>query len=210
AELNRRGPAAVRTEPGLAALNPTEVRTLLEGGAILVDVRPTRQYAAGHIPGSVSIPLRAAFASWLGWLLPDDVPLIFVLGSAPDGAEVGWPALKIGYERLAGQLDGGIAGWGEAGGAVTTTRLVTAEEFADRAVLDVRQSAEYAAGHIPGAMHLELGDLPEHAAQLPHRRVVVTCEHGERAITAASLLERVGHRDVAVLAGGPQDWADAT
>jgi hydroxyacylglutathione hydrolase len=210
AEVNRRGPADVRTEPGLAALNPAEVRTLLEGGAILIDVRPTRQYAAGHIPGSVSIPLRAAFATWLGWLLPHDVPLVFVLGSGQDSADVVWPALKIGHERLAGQLDGGIAGWIAAGEAVTTTRLVTAEDFEDRAVLDVRQSAEYALGHIPGAMHLELGDLPEHATQLPHRRMVVTCGHGERAMTAASLLERFGHRDVAVLAGGPQDWADVT
>jgi hydroxyacylglutathione hydrolase len=35
------------------------------------------------------------------------------------------------------------------------------------------------------------------------------CGHGERAATAASLLERVGISDVRILAGGPQDWADA-
>jgi rhodanese-related sulfurtransferase len=36
------------------------------------------------------------------------------------------------------------------------------------------------------------------------------CGHGERAATAASLLERAGHTAVAVLTGGPRDWADAT
>jgi hydroxyacylglutathione hydrolase len=210
AEINRRGPAPILTEPGLAALNPAQVRSLLDDGAVLVDVRPIGQYAAGHVPGSVSIPLRDAFASWLGWLLPHDVPLVFVLGPGQDPADIVWAALKIGYERLAGQLDGGLAAWAADGGAITATRLVGAEEFEDRAVLDVRQSAEYAAGHIPRAVHLELGDLPHHAAQLPRRSTVVMCEHGERAMTAASLLERHGHRDVAVLAGGPQDWAAAT
>jgi hydroxyacylglutathione hydrolase len=210
AEINRHGPAPIRTVPGLAELNPAEVRSLLDDGAVLVDVRPIGQYAAGHIPGSVSIPLRDAFASWLGWLLPHDVPLVFVLGPGHDPAEVVWPALKIGHEHLVGQLTGGIAAWIADGGAVTAIRLVTAEEFDDPAVLDVRQREEYAAGHIPGAVHLELGDLPKHAEQLPHRSTVVMCAHGERAMTAASLLERCGHRDVAVLAGGPQDWADAT
>jgi rhodanese-related sulfurtransferase/glyoxylase-like metal-dependent hydrolase (beta-lactamase superfamily II) len=210
AEVNRRGPAPITVEPGLAARNPAEVRSLLENGAIVVDVRPMRQYAAGHIPGSVSIPLRDAFASWLGWLLPHDRPLVFVLGSGQDPAEIVWPALKIGYEQLAGQLEGSIDAWSADGGAMTTTRLISAEEFEDRAVLDVRQRAEYAVGHVPGAVHLELGNLLEHAAQLPHRRMVVICGHGERAITAASLLERYGHRDIAVLAGGPQDWVAAT
>jgi hydroxyacylglutathione hydrolase len=36
------------------------------------------------------------------------------------------------------------------------------------------------------------------------------CGHGERAMTAATLLERAGRRDIAVLAGGPDDWAAAT
>jgi hydroxyacylglutathione hydrolase len=210
AEINRRGPAPIRTEPLLAALNPAEVRDLLKDGAVLVDVRPIGQYAAGHVPGSVSIPLRDAFASWLGWLLPHDVPLVFVLGPGQDPAEVVWPALKIGHERLAGQLAGGLAAWTADGSAITTTRLVTAGQMDDRAVLDVRQRAEYGAGHVPGAVHLELGDLPDHAAQLPHRSTVVMCAHGDRAMTAASLLERHGHRDLAVLAGGPHDWAAAT
>jgi rhodanese-related sulfurtransferase/glyoxylase-like metal-dependent hydrolase (beta-lactamase superfamily II) len=210
AEINRYGPATVDTEPGLAALKPAELRRLLDDGAFLVDVRPARQYAAAHIPGSVSIPLRDTFASWLGWLLPPDAPLVFVLGPGQSSADIVWPSLKIGYERLAGRLDGGVAAWIADGGPVTATRLVGAEEFDDRAVLDVRQRAEYSAGHVPGAMHLELGDLPHHAAQLPRRRMVLMCGHGDRAMTAASLLERSGHRDLAVLAGGPQDWADAT
>jgi rhodanese-related sulfurtransferase len=75
-------------------------------------------------------------------------------------------------------------------------------------VLDVRQDAEYAAGHVPGALHVELGALPRtHVCDGP---LTVMCGHGERATTAASLLVSLGHRDITVLAGGPGEWAAAT
>ncbi|NUT46002.1 MAG: rhodanese-like domain-containing protein, partial [Saccharothrix sp.] len=62
----------------------------------------------------------------------------------------------------------------------------------------------------PGAQHVELGDLAGRADEVPREPLVVMCGHGERAMGAASLLERAGHRDVAVLTGGPGDWAAAT
>ncbi|MFI1164620.1 rhodanese-like domain-containing protein [Streptomyces sp. NPDC020801] len=74
---------------------------------------------------------------------------------------------------------------------------------------DVRPIADFAAGHIPGAVGIELGDLPVRAGEAP-ARAVVHCGHGERAMTAASLLRCAGREDVAVLAGGPDDWARAT
>jgi rhodanese-related sulfurtransferase len=77
-------------------------------------------------------------------------------------------------------------------------------------VLDVRQRSEYTAGHLPGATHVELGDLAGEADVVAGRPVVVMCGHGERALTGATLLERAGHPDPQVLIGGPKDWAAAT
>ena len=208
AEINRKGPGVVIRAPGLALLSPAAVRSLLAGGGWLVDVRPVADFAAGHIPGAVSIALREQFATWLGWLVPAGVPLGFVLAPGQDPAEVAWQALKIGYEHLAGQLDGGMAAWQAGGGPVTGTGLVSAGRLGDRPVLDVRQDSEYRAGHIPGAVHIELGDLPGLAQAAPEGAVVM-CGHGERAMTAASLLQRAGHHGLAVLAGGPGDWAAA-
>jgi rhodanese-related sulfurtransferase len=179
------------------------------GGGQVIDVRPVADFAAGHIPGAVSIPLRGQFATWLGWLIPDEVPLGFVLASGQDPAEIAWQALKIGYEDLAGQLDGGMAAWHADGGPAEQTSLVTAGRIGARPVLDVRQAAEYAAGHVPGAVHVELGDLPARFRDAP-RGAVVMCGHGERAMTAASLLQRAGHDGLAVLAGGAPNWAAAT
>ena len=181
----------------------------MSGGGQVVDVRPVADFAAGHVPGAVSIPLRHQFATWLGWVVRDGVPLGFVLAGGQDPAEVAWQALKIGYENLAGQLDGGMAAWHADAGPAETTELVTAGRIAGRPVLDVRQAAEYAAGHVPAAVHIELGDLPARAQDAPAAAVVM-CGHGERAMTAASLLQRAGHQGLAVLDGGPQDWADAT
>ncbi|HEY2266539.1 MAG TPA: MBL fold metallo-hydrolase [Streptosporangiaceae bacterium] len=209
AEVNRRGPAPVTGSPGLAALTPAGLRSLMGGGGQVIDVRPVADFAAGHIPGAVSIPLREQFATWLGWLLPAGVPLGFVLADGRDPAEVAWQALKVGYEDLAGQLDGGMAAWQADGGPVETTALVTAGRIGGRPVLDVRQASEYASGHIPGAVHVELGDLPAQLQDAPAGAVVM-CGHGERAMTAASLLQRAGHRGLAVLAGGAPDWAAAT
>ena len=209
AEVNRRGPAPVSSVPGLAPLTPAALRSLAGRGGRVIDVRPVADFAAGHIPGAVSIALREQFATWLGWLLAGGVPLGFVLAPGQDPAEVAWQALKIGYEDLAGQLAGGMAAWQADGGPVEETELVSAGRVDGRAMLDVRQAGEYQSGHVPGAVHIELGDLPARVEAAPAAAVVM-CGHGERAMTAASLLQRAGHHGLAVLAGGAQDWAAAT
>lgn len=210
-ELNRRGPAVLEHTPALAPLDPATVRRMLADGAMVIDVRPVPAFAAGHVPGAVSIPMRPVFASWLGWLAPQERPLIILREPDQDPAEIAWQAAKIGYRNLAGELTGGLPAWSADDGPVTGTRLLRAGEMHGTArVLDVRQQAEFAAGHLPGAMHVELGDLAAHAAELPHEPTIVMCGHGERAMGGASLLERAGHRDLAVLTGGPDDWARTT
>jgi glyoxylase-like metal-dependent hydrolase (beta-lactamase superfamily II)/rhodanese-related sulfurtransferase len=214
AEVNRRGPVLVGRSPQLASLDPVAVHRLREGGAELVDVRPVKDFGAGHIPGSLSIPLRPAFATWLGWLVEPDRPLVFVRNVDQDPAEIAWQALKVGYERIAGELAGGLSSWTAEGGTVNGIPLVDAAAVGDRAVLDVRQTGEFTEGHLPGAIHVELGALAtgaaEPPAEPPAEPMVVMCGHGERAMTAASLLARSGTRDLAVLVGGAEDWSDVT
>jgi glyoxylase-like metal-dependent hydrolase (beta-lactamase superfamily II)/rhodanese-related sulfurtransferase len=211
AEANRHGPAILDTPPTLAPLSVNRVRTLLADGGQVIDVRPVADYAAGHIPGALAIPLRGAFATWLGWLVPDPAtPLVFVASPDQDLDEIVWQALKVGYEHLAGLLDGGLTAWTAAGHPVRTTPLLTPDQVDPARVLDVRQASEYTAGHLPAAHHIELGALAAHAADLTGGPVVTMCGHSERATTAASLLERAGHTDIAVLGTGPAEWAQVT
>lgn len=71
---------------------------------------------------------------------------------------------------------------------------------------DVREDGEFAAGNLPGAGHVELGALPEGLPQHPGG-LVVMCGHGERAMSAGSILAAAGRRDLTVAIGGPEDWA---
>jgi rhodanese-related sulfurtransferase len=97
-EENRRGPAVVPATPVLTPLTPGQVLAVQNGGSQVIDVRPVPAYAAGHIPDSLAIPLREAFATWLGWLVPDPAsPLVVVADPGQDLSEVIWQALKIGY-----------------------------------------------------------------------------------------------------------------
>ena len=212
-EINRRGPEPVAGD-SLRRLSAGEVVRMRESGAEVVDVRPVREFAATHLPGSISIPLRPVFATWLGWLLPPAKPLIIVRDADQDPAEVLWQARKVGYDRqLLGELEGGVAAWTQADQPTKAIPLVTPEHIGESRVLDIRQDSEFTAGRIPGATHVELGRLAHdtenigNAAQEP---TVVMCGHGERAMGAASLLARAGQRDLSVLAGGPDDWAAAT
>lgn len=206
-ERNRRGPEVLGTPfLGLPALAADDVQRRVESGTLVVDVRPVAAWAAGHIPGALSIPLRPQFGAWLGWLVADDVPLVFLTDDDQNVAEIVRQARTIGYDQLAGVLAGGIDAWRAAGRPVAASGLVQAQQL-DRPVLDVRQRAEVAAGHVPGALHLELGSVGDHTAALPTGPLAVMCGHGERAATAASLLERAGRTDVAVVIGGPSDWA---
>lgn len=74
----------------------------------------------------------------------------------------------------------------------------------DRPLLDIRRDNEFTAGHVPGATHVELGALA--TATVPAGPLVTMCGKAERATTGASVLQRAGHRDVAVLRGGFTGW----
>ena len=212
---NRVGPELLgRDWRVLPLLSTDRVRDHVVGGGVLVDARPIGAFAAGHIPGALSIELRPQFASWLGWLVDDTKPLVFVLDEDQDRGELTRQCRTIGYDHLLGELTGGMAAWQAAGLPQTQIPLVQAERLDDQAgvVLDVRQASEVANGHLPGAVAIELGALAgdQLPAPLPAGPVIVMCGHGERAMTAASLLARAGHKDLRVAIGGPADWRRTT
>ena len=208
-EVNRRGPELIQGDslPGLAA---AEVARIRQTNAEIVDVRPVSDFADAHVPGSVSIPLRPVFATWLGWLVDAGKPIVVVRNVDQDPAEILWQARKVGYDQIVGELAGGFVAWVAAGEPTTSIPLVGVEALEGARVLDIRQDNEYGAGHLPGADHIELGALVDHVQDVPKEPLVVMCSHGERAMGAASLLARAGRRDVTVLDGGPEDSVEKT
>jgi rhodanese-related sulfurtransferase len=208
-EVNRHGPPLYETVPSLDRIDLAEFRREVAEGTLVVDVRPIEHFARGHVPGALSIALRPVFGSWLGWLVHPDRRLVFVLDEGQDRADLVRQSLNVGYEKLVGELDGGMDAWRAAGFAQVEHQLV-APDRVDGTVLDVRQRSEFDEGHLPEAVNVELGSLEDLVDQLPDGAVTLMCRHGERASTAASILEAHGRNDVRVLVGGPADCAAAT
>jgi rhodanese-related sulfurtransferase/glyoxylase-like metal-dependent hydrolase (beta-lactamase superfamily II) len=212
--VNQAGPRLRREIPWPKALEP-DAFAKLRSASIVVDTRSKEDYAAGHVPGSLNNTLRDVYSVWLGWLVPPNAELLFVKDDETPVDAIVEESLLVGYERFGGWLNGGIAGWQASGRAVATVDLADAAKakryLLDGATsLDVREQDEYAAGHIEGAIHVPLGALHGNLSLVPaNGPIVVYCGHGERASTAASLLEAAGHTDLVNLDGGFGAWKDA-
>ncbi|MBB3035924.1 MBL fold metallo-hydrolase [Hoyosella altamirensis] len=211
-EINHKGPAVLGSTPTLTSLTTADVEDLVDEGAQVVDVRPAAEFADGHILGALSITLRPVFATWLGWLADPNRPVVIIRSANQNSDDIVWEAAKVGFDTLAGELQGGMDGWNGPVDAGTVT-LQSANQLAAQSLtsmLDIRQEGEFTAGHIAGAVHIELGALSKQLDQAPDGPVVVMCGHGERAMGAASILAKAGHSDVRVLDGCPADLAHAT
>ena len=209
-DLNRAGPAVYGADPPvLRPLSPDELATLQTAGAVVVDARPIDRYAAHHIPSSLSIELRNQFGTWLGWLVDPNRTIVIVVDDDQDIPSLVWQTLNVGFEPPKGRLAGGIAAWRAAGRPVTEIDLVPAGDVrADRAIVDVRQLSEWQTNHVTGAIHVELGDIVAQTTQL-EGDIQLHCGHGQRAMSAASLLEQAGVETLAVITGGPREISAA-
>ena len=206
--MNQSGVPIYDTVPTLAPLDADRrASSSWTEGAALVDARAVTAFAAGHVPGSLSIELRPVFASWLGWLTEPDQPVVFVLDDDQDETDLVRQALTIGHDNLAGRLAGGFDAWLAAGLPVETTELVEPDAI-DRPLLDIRQDNEFVAGHVPGAAHVELGALADgdRAGRSGGDDVRQDRTGHDRAPASCS---GAGHADVAVLRGGFSGWTRA-
>src|SRR6202046_3408418 len=111
AEINRTGAAPLSDLPMLPAVEPVELKALLEEGGIALDVRPGEQFAAGHVPGSVNIALSGQFASWAGALLGLAARPVLIAESLEAVSEARMRLARIGLEDSRGYLAGGVEAW---------------------------------------------------------------------------------------------------
>ncbi len=215
-DANRRGAPALDSLPPLARLSPAEAYRRQQEGATLLDTRAATWYASGHVPGSVQIGLAGEFAAWAGALLGLDRELILVTDE-DHGEEARIRLARVGIERVAGVLDGGIPGWAREGLPLVDTEQIAAQELAGEiaanpewTVVDVRRPAEWQEGHFGGAVLAPLHTLSSRIPELDRDRpLVVYCKGGYRSMIACSLLEAAGFPRVINLLGGYDAWTAA-
>jgi glyoxylase-like metal-dependent hydrolase (beta-lactamase superfamily II)/rhodanese-related sulfurtransferase len=194
-------------------LTPRQVQQARDTGALVVDVRTELQFDEAHIPGAVSITARrAGFGSKLAWLAAPGQPLVLVGRDDEDAFQAATLAGAVGLREIAGYLDGGMTSWREERLPVDRVARMTVPELHERRgdvqILDVRDREEWEAGRIPGSVHVPYHDL--HAlpdALDPERPIAAICGTGQRSAVAASILKRLGARDVIhVVDGGVPRW----
>ena len=215
AAVNRGGATLIgRTLPPLARLTAGEVAQLSDAGAALVDVREGRDYDRGHIPGSYSVGIDGPVSAWVGWLIARGRPIVLAGGTSAQNRKAQRQLLRIGFDTIAGELDGGVDAWRDSGRELSTFATVEVEDMAQwvlsaepMTVVDVRDEHEWVLGHVPGALHMYVPDVTARAGEIPHDApVAVHCASGYRAGIAASLLEQAGLKRIIHVNGEYSDW----
>ena len=215
--INREGPRLLHGIHEPERLPGTRIAGLLARGAFVVDARPAAADAAGHLPGTINIPLDRSFTTWAGWLVPYDRDFHLLLNDGHDGAEAVRDLAMIGLDRVAGVFGSeALAAWTAEGRALETVPQMSVAELAgamsrrEVAVVDVRGVAEWEAGHLSGVPNIPLGQLGQRIGELPRDRpLVVHCQSGARSAIASSILRAKGLANVVNLAGGFAAWRSA-
>jgi glyoxylase-like metal-dependent hydrolase (beta-lactamase superfamily II) len=162
------------------------------GDTVIIDVRPFDEYAAGHLPGSLSFPVSTDDAVFMGWTLPWDSPVVLV-GTRPQVEEVRTHMVRIGWDSIVGRIEPETLDV-ITDGELLTMSIITFAELPEGVehLVDVRDPLEHMAGVIPGA---KLGHLPDIAADpeaFSADEVFIHCQGGYRAGVASGFLEATG------------------
>jgi hydroxyacylglutathione hydrolase len=208
--INREGPRILGGFNRPALMQPDAIDSLLREGRIVVDTRRSADFAAGHIPRTINIPLNKSFTTWAGWLVPFDSEFYLI---AEEGRldELVKDLAMIGLDQVAGWFDPAII---TSRTDLETTAQISADELAAKVdrdevtVIDVRGRAEWELGHLPGVENIPVGYLTERLAEVPTSKpVVVHCQSGSRSAIAASVLQAAGVKNVINYGGGFSEWS---
>jgi hydroxyacylglutathione hydrolase len=213
---NLAGPPALGVLGEPEALPPDAFAAAQTDSAIVLDTRPPEAFGGGHIPGALNVGLGSGFATWAGTVLPDDAKVLLVLDRPADLWEATWQLLRIGYGLPAGWLAGGMFAWRTAARPLARLEQITVHELRHRLdvgglnLLDVRQPAEWADGHVEGATYLTGAELPQRSDEVPDDKpLAVICGSGYRSSVAASLLAARRDHPVLNVLGGMNAWDNA-
>jgi glyoxylase-like metal-dependent hydrolase (beta-lactamase superfamily II)/rhodanese-related sulfurtransferase len=216
AEMNRRERGTL--DASLAALKMLSVEQaelLISGNALILDTRDPADFAGAHWRGAVNVGLEGKFANWAGSVLDRERPVVIIADDGREKESV-LRLARIGNDRVAGVLHGGMLALAARPDLIERTPRTTARALAERLsakdaplIVDVRTDAERAGGFIAGSIHLPLAQWPGRLREVPEGRpLAVYCAGGYRSSIAASLLRAAGRTDVTDLVGGFAAWRE--
>lgn len=193
-------------------MTPADVAAALEEGAVALDLRPPRPFAAEHLPGALTMQFnRADLADRAELMLPRDLRLVVHAEPEPI-AKVAVDILREAGFDVLGHLEGGLKAWKAEGRPTESLSLIDVDELhgalGDYTVIDAREGFEHRHAHITGAVLFPPGDAWESAHETPAGTpLAVVCGDQTRSAYVASVLRRHG-RDAALVMGGMVDWLE--
>jgi len=200
---------------GVTPLPLERVLALQKSGAQVLDTRDSVEFAAAHLAGSINIGLGGQYATWAGTVLSREQPIVIIADPGREN-ESAIRLGRIGFDHVAGYLEGGLRSLDHHPELTATTQRVSAplaaEELAEGAAvaLDVRTPAERDAKSIAGSISVPLSQLLDRIRELPKDRpLLVFCAGGYRSSIAASILANQGFPQVSEMAGGIAAWETA-
>jgi hydroxyacylglutathione hydrolase len=214
-KVNKVGPRVLNGQPNPTQMQADRLPQLVEADAVVVDTRSAERFAAGHVAGTLNIPLDL-LGGWAGWLLEYDRPFYLIVEPNALGAAI-HALTYIGLDDVAGYFDpAALDVLAEHGVELQAYDMATPDELADDIdrgdvmLVDVRGKGEWEEGHIPGAQHYMLGYLLDTADEIINGKpIVVQCQTGVRAAIGASILQAKGARQVINMTGGYNAWKTA-
>ena len=212
AALNKKGPPLVDWERAPAPAGVS--RSLMEPRlAYVVDLRPPRDYAAGHIPNAVNMGLKGELETWVGTLVPKNANLV-LYGSPGEVAEGAARLQRVGYSARVMTPEA----WDKGRLPLAKSGCLTPEDLKARLqgedspmVVDVCAEVDCTTRGAGRMLNLPLAKLSQQApSELdPAQPVVTVCDSAYGASLAVGLLERLGFKKVGCLDGGRDTWAEA-
>lgn len=196
----------------LKPMSLDQVLRLADQGAQLLDVREPGDFLAAHLAGAVNVGLAGKFATWCGTVLDRDRPVVLIADPGRE-EEAAMRLGRIGFDHVAGYLEGGMSALADRPELVRADERLTALELREAlkvpnppVVLDVRSEAEFRQNRVPGAVNLPLPQLRRRIKEVPQGELVVHCQGDYRSTIAVSLLAGAGRQGMRQLVGGIGAW----
>ena len=217
---------SIYAEQGWPTISAQALKKKINNGDILflINVSPESVFNAGHIKGSVNIPIgKLAISS--DWPKDKNKPLIFYCMDVPrmySSKAASW-AVKNGYTNVAVFREG-VLGWVKAGYQLASVGkyadikipIVNATKLSNKlratsVLVDVRPQDHFTKGHIVGSTNIDLEDLYKKFRSLPKEKQIVLIDNhkGRLTLTTARFLVSRGYKNVAMLDGGFNAWPKA-
>jgi len=186
----------------------------VKNGALVLDTRSPHNFGEEHIPGVLHVYLHgSAFATRVGFIASPDSRLLLVVRDERDLHEATTQLAVVGYDQVAGYLEGGMAAWQEAGLPIQQLSQIAVEQLYalqhDLRVLDVRDQDEWGEGHIKGAIHIPYYFVEQRFQEIDNTHpLAVACASGQRSSLACSILQRHGFTQLFNVVGGMEAWVN--